>query len=700
MSRKRKRSEKAAPASGSQPPSGSPATEPPRKRRNYAKWRAISLSLVYLVFAAHIAHWKITGQSLAPLELNEVMYTLELGIITAGFLFMCFLVLGSLIFGRFFCSWACHIMVLQDFCAWLLRKVKIRAKPIRSRVLLLVPPLTAGYMFIWPQIVRAYQSQSLPTFYFGTDRDGWASFVTNNFWRNLPGPAIIILTFLVCGFLIVYLLGSRTFCTYICPYGAIFALADRFAVGRIQVTDACEQCGQCTATCTSGVRVHEEVKMHGMIVNPACMKDMDCVSGCPQGALHYGFTKPSLFRSYSSGGRFGLPYDFSVVEEVLIGSVFVTCLLTFRSLYNRFPFLLSLAMGAVIAYLCVMTVRLFTRPHVVVSKIPLKDRGRLTGLGTGFLGIAALLAAFVAHSAFIRYHEYTGLRQAAGIEREADPELRIARASLAYDRLLVSDEWGLVRNHRVEQSLLKASLQLERFDEAEGYANRLLERTPGHADSAYMLGQAQLGQGKESEAEGTFRWIVAAAPENPDKAYEHVAGSAHHALAGLLAKRGDFAAAISELEAALVLAPDRARVHAELGGALAETGRLDEAIGSLEKATQLDPELDQAQYNLGTLLAHGKRFEEAIPHYEKAVATMADDADLLNNLGVALRQTGKLDSALPRFERAIEINPDHADAHFNLGVLLAAQRKEVEANEHFTTAVRLDPRYRQFLSSE
>ncbi len=114
----------------------------PRPRRNFARWRALSLSLVYVVFAVHIVHWKITGETLAPLELNEVMYTLELGIITAGVLFMCFLVVGSLIFGRFFCSWACHIMVLQDLCAWILRRLGIRQKPIRSRLLLLVPPLT------------------------------------------------------------------------------------------------------------------------------------------------------------------------------------------------------------------------------------------------------------------------------------------------------------------------------------------------------------------------------------------------------------------------------------------------------------------------------------------------------------------------------------------------------------------------------
>ena len=45
-----------------------------------------------------------------------------------------------------------------------------------------------------------------------TDAEGWASFATTDFWRNLPGPGITALTFFVCGFAIVYLLGARSFC--------------------------------------------------------------------------------------------------------------------------------------------------------------------------------------------------------------------------------------------------------------------------------------------------------------------------------------------------------------------------------------------------------------------------------------------------------------------------------------------------------
>jgi hypothetical protein len=46
--------------------------------------------------AVHIVHWRIAGKTLAPLELNEVMYTFELGIVTAGFLFMAAVLLSRI----------------------------------------------------------------------------------------------------------------------------------------------------------------------------------------------------------------------------------------------------------------------------------------------------------------------------------------------------------------------------------------------------------------------------------------------------------------------------------------------------------------------------------------------------------------------------------------------------------------------------
>jgi tetratricopeptide (TPR) repeat protein/ferredoxin len=673
----------------------------PKPRRSFHRWRALSLSLVYIVFGAHIIHWKVSGKTLAPLELNEVMYTLELGIITAGFLFMCALVLGSLIFGRFFCSWACHIMVLQDLCAWLLRKLRIRQKPIRSRLLLFVPPLTACYMFLWPQIVRTWQARTFPEFHLRTDAEGWASFATTNFWRNLPSAPIIILTFVVCGFIIVYLLGSRSFCTYVCPYGAIFGLADRFSPGRIRANlDKCRQCGTCTATCTTGIRVHEEVKTQGMVVNPACLKDLDCISACPQGALSYGFTKPALFKSYRIG-RFGLPYQFSLAEDVLMAFIFLAVLLSFRGLYSRIPFLLSLALGGIVAVLTVKTVRLFFRPEVKLATMRLKLGGRITLAGYLYVLCFSLLSALVVHSAFVRFHEFNGLKQAMTFDPAAAGDDAGSLARKAYTHLTTADRWGLFRNERVERNALKMAAHLREYDAVEAYAARLLERNAFDASARLQLGQALAARNDTTkndmaEAARAFSTIIEqwhGAEGEPPSAL----AVAHQALGGLFAQRGNFEMAARNLLESRKLDPTRATVHAELGSVLAEMGRLGEAQAALEEAVRIDPALGGAQYNLGAILAHQGRFDEAIACYERALDVSPDEADTHTNLGFALIQTGQIDRARQHLERALSLDPKHAAAHFNLGNVLASQNQMEEATRHLAIAARLDPRYARFL---
>src|SRR5947208_12493488 len=73
--------------------------------------------------------------------------------------------------------------------------------------------------------------------------------VTSNFWETFPSVAVAIPFLLICGFLTVYFLGQKGFCTYACPYGGFFGLADKLSPGKIRVTDACNQSGHCTLTC-------------------------------------------------------------------------------------------------------------------------------------------------------------------------------------------------------------------------------------------------------------------------------------------------------------------------------------------------------------------------------------------------------------------------------------------------------------------
>ena len=169
---------------------------------------------------------------MTPLEPSEAMEFSKHSVINAGFVFFLAATVLTAIFGRFFCGWACHIVALQDLCRWMLLKVGIRPKPLRSRALLFVPSIAFIYMFLWPLAYRLWIGEDI-----STRSTEWT---TSNFWETFPPWPIALLTFAVCGFAVVYFLGSKGFCTYACPYGALFGLVDKVAPGSIRVTDACE----------------------------------------------------------------------------------------------------------------------------------------------------------------------------------------------------------------------------------------------------------------------------------------------------------------------------------------------------------------------------------------------------------------------------------------------------------------------------
>ena len=633
-----------------------PAVPLSKRPSRYGRWRAATLAAVYVLFALHITHWKIAGKTLAPLELNEVMYTLELGIVTAGFLFMAAAFVSAAIFGRFFCSWGCHILALEDLCAWLLGKIGLRPKPVRSRVLLLVPPAAMFYMFIWPQLLRLLHGQPLPEIRILSDAEGWASFVTTDFWRNLPGPGITILTFVICGFAIVYFLGSRSFCTYACPYGVIFALADRVALGRIIAKGDCQQYGGCTAVCPSHLRVHEEIGKFGMVVDSSCLKCLTCLSACPNEALGYGFTRPSLLRSFSRVGRRRLRYDFTLGEDVLMAVVFIATLTIFRGLYDLVPFLMTLGLGCIFAYSAVIAVRLVRAENVRLNNFQLKRARRMTRSGRAFaLGVIAL-TTFTVHSALIRYHEFLGNRaydrilraSAVGTIDTASPLLAVAR-----EHLEKIDRWGLLHPSYLDKRLGTLHLLADKPAAAKPYLDRVRRRDPADA---------------------------------------------HVLVAGVSAATGDYNPAIVSYEAALAEEPRQFHARMALAECFTAQGRFEDAAGHLAAAISIQPDSARAHYNLGVVLTQLGQEDDAIRHYRTAVSFAPHDPEIHNNLGFLLARHGELDAATQHFRKAIQLKPDFAHPHFNLGRLLLERGRIHEADAHLRAAAQLDPFYAQLLN--
>lgn len=580
---------------------------PPIRASKNGRWRALALVLVHGLVAVHVAHWMRTGSTLSPLEPSEAMEFSKHDIVNAGFVFFGLTILSTLVLGRWFCGWACHVVALQDLSLWLLRRVGIRPKPLRSRWLGFVPLLAALYMFAYPLAYRLWQGQ-VP----GTPR---LALTKVDFWATFPPWPVALATFAVCGFAIVYFLGAKGFCTYGCPYGAIFGLADRFAPGRIRVTDACEGCGHCTATCTSNVLVHLEVARYGMVVDPGCMKCMDCVSVCPKEALYFGFGAPSLgakARDRSDApttrrAKSGLPLG----HESLLAGAFLGSFLVYRGLYGAIPFLLALGLSGILAFCSAELVQVLRRPSRSVLGRSMKQNGRLTPSGVGFVLAMTGILALSVHSALIQFHIGRGERgyEALRARREAflvDPARRLAdeeRSGVERARasLIFVLRYGLLSMPQTELRLAWLQLFLGSPDEFERTLGAVAATSPDASSLHYDLARFHEARGETEAAAAAYEASLAVLP----------AASVFDRLARLRFRKGESNEALAVFRRALEAFPESDDLLFNQGIVQAMTGREQEAAQSFRKVLEIDPGRIDARENLAGILSGQGRHEEA-----------------------------------------------------------------------------------------
>lgn len=589
------------------------ATRPRPSRRG--RWRTLVLTSVYVFFIGHYIHWLVAERTLTPLEPSESMYTLEQGLLNAGFVVFTLGILSTLLLGRWFCGWGCHIIALQDLCTWLLKRMRFRPKPLRSRVLIFVPLLAALYMFVWPTARRIWRDQPAPEIVY--------HFFTYDYWATFPGLWISLLTFAVCGFLIVVLLGNKGYCTYACPYGGFFALADRVSPGRIRVTDACSQCGHCTAACTSNVRVHEEVHQYGMVVSPGCMKCTDCVSVCPNDALYFGFGPPAVMKGSLRTPARLRPSDYTWWEELLLAACFGFALYAWRGLYDAIPFLLALGLSAICAYLLVQVLRVAYVSSLTLHRVQLRLKGRVTRAGWIGAAGAAALVILLAHAAVVQFHRHRAthlLATARALQRTAanDAEVRLVSRA-AQHHLLTARQWGWFTSAPLEAQLGALALYLDETDAARQHLQAALARAPHFGEARYHWAQ-------------------------------------------LVAREQGIAAGLPELERAVRDNPALADARRDLIAASRRLGRLPETLPVLDHVVTRRPHDPLARVERAVVLADAGQLEAALESSATAVQRWPLRPDVLRLWAELLVATGRLSAEIARRDSNASDSPENAYA--------------------------------------
>jgi tetratricopeptide (TPR) repeat protein len=157
--------------------------------------------------------------------------------------------------------------------------------------------------------------------------------------------------------------------------------------------------------------------------------------------------------------------------------------------------------------------------------------------------------------------------------------------------------------------------------------------------------------------------------------------------------QGQSALALSSLQEAVTLNPGYALYHDTLGMLLLDLGRVDQAITTLNQAVDLDPQRGDSLFHLGTALAEARRWHDAVDAYRKAIRqpslTVLDLAH--QNLGLALFHLGRYREAEDALRFALSLDPQLQAAYYNLGLVLTAEKRPEEAKAYFRRAQQIAP---------
>jgi tetratricopeptide (TPR) repeat protein len=236
---------------------------------------------------------------------------------------------------------------------------------------------------------------------------------------------------------------------------------------------------------------------------------------------------------------------------------------------------------------------------------------------------------------------------------------------------------------QVKSSLAEVvrAMQAGDADKAESICREFLVTHAASVPHLQLLGHALIKQDKLREAKEQIEFALQIAPDYA-RLYEDL-GSLH----GL---QREYEAAIASFRRAVQLDPRLATAHRKLAQTLIAAGRSSEVDAAFEGF--LDHDKDAALVAAGAEHWRAGRYEEAEAELLSALKNNAENIDAMRFLAMVYHdQNKKLLDAEALLRRAISIAPDFHQALGNLGRVLVDNNKFREAIEIYERLVGLRP---------
>lgn len=304
-------------------------------------------------------------------------------------------------------------------------------------------------------------------------------------------------------------------------------------------------------------------------------------------------------------------------------------------------------------------------------------------LGVAFFRLGWLDSAIVSYEAAVRLrpHYFTAYRNLAGaylatrktpsalkaidlaLQHHADADNYALRATI---HEALEHYEAAIRDYRSALSLAPDSanlynnlgalyFKLSRLDQAIEQFELALQKEPAHAAAAFNLASALARQCRLEESRRYYEQALQHAPAM----YE-----AENNLGLVLLALNDETGAIGRFRRAHAIKTDADVVLHNLSLALARLDSLDTALSLIDGALQIQPDKAKYHQQRGAVLAKLHRYADARGAFLRAIALDSTLAVSYNELGNSYYAAEEIGSALQAFQQALERYPDYVALHY------------------------------------